>query len=464
MALKPRQRAELPPYTDYLLRRCASLYLVFQRVNIHTFLPTNELQENLVSLLAAHHILGNVARTTKNLVVEMHRTLSSTEIIESYSAAGYLDIAASIKNMLLRSRPPVWRRVRRGPTPTERLCLCGLIARTISAARKLVSSNNIDNYLENVYGVNFQGFSYIEELQRNARNATKDLEIIFMRECGHRAIIKGYDVCINKFSRRNRRLRKLFQELINATEAFEKTVNKSIANIYATRMRARSKASDKGSKTARKLALRMFLEKLYELYVLYIVLQAFSKLGNIEAKEDSMLVKPNKKDRQIRIFYNSVPRVNGTPLSRVALGKSEQLDTYNLEKLAGIPDITLVAGNKVEAVIEVKHSRSTSYLSLARFKTLAYIYEYNANAGILIYPGLRNPKRTNELTILDEEYKTSQIIMEKAEEKGYITIRLEDDASLYIVPLTPEEQQEQNNINKIHKILNDIIFNNNKNR
>ena len=404
--------------------------------------------DSIVSLLAAHYILFYAVKAVRSLIVEMHRVMSSVEVVESYSPAGYLDVAASVQSVL-RLGPPVWRRVKRGPTPQNRLCLCELLARLLSAAEKL--DNNADKvykYLKNTYGVDVGDFRPLRRLQRRTRRAREGLTRIALRECG-RLTIASRSVCLDVFIQRNRKVGRYFRLLTDVVESLEKAIGKGMVDLD---IRAQG---FEGAKINGKLALKMAIERLYEIYTLYIVLRALSRLGEVRSEDSTIFVELGK---GIRIFYNSRPKAGDKPLSRVALGESDGLGNEELERLSGIPDITLVINNKVKMVIEVKHSRNVNYLALARFKTIAYIHEYNADAGILVYPGLGRAKRIKQTReILDEEYEATRTVLEKAETKGFITIKLRDNASLYIMPLIPEEKQEQNNIDRMYKILNSIV-------
>jgi len=445
--LKPRQR-RLPPYTDYLVSRCASLYLLFPRTNLYSMTASRpSYADRVVSLLAAHYILVYAARAARSLVVEMHRVLSSTEVIESYSPAGYLDVAASTRS-LLRLGPPLWRRVRRGPTLIDRLCLCELFTRILSAAEKLNTNiGEVYDYLRRVYGVDVENSRPLRRLQRRAERARKSLARIVLRDCG-RLAAAGKSACQGTLTWRGR-LGRYFNLLVDIVGSLEKAVEEGNVDLDI-----RTRGAEVGEAT-RKLSLRMAVERLYELYTLYIVLRALSRLGEVRSEDSTILVEFGK---GIHVFYNSRPKVGDKPLSRVALGESDHLDHGDLERLSGIPDITLVINNRVKVVIEVKHSYNIGYLALARFKTIAYIHEYDADAGILVYPGLSHlRKRRQAHEVLDEEYEATRTVLEKAETRGHVTIRLRDNASLYIMPLIPEEKREQENIDRMYKVLNSII-------
>ena len=289
----------------------------------------------------------------------------------------------------------------------------------------------------------------MKRLRCRVERARKELARIAMRECG-RLATAGKGVCLGVFTRKSRRLSKYFHVFVDIVESLEKAVEEGRIDLD---IRVRGAES---SEAGGKLALKMTIERLYELYTLYIVLRALSRLGEVKSEDSTILVEFGK---GIHVFYNSRPKAGNKPLSRVALGESDHLDNEVLRRLSGIPDITLVINDKVKVVIEVKHSYNISYLTLARFKTIAYIHEYDADAGILVYPGLNYIRKRKGQThgLFDEEYEATRTVLEKAETRGYIIIKLRDDASLYIMPLTPEEKREQDNIDKMYKVLNSIV-------
>ena len=203
---------------------------------------------------------------------------------------------------------------------------------------------------------------------------------------------------------------------------------------------------------SRRVALRVFLDKLYELYVLYVILKALQRLGEVRKEDSIIFVRLN--GNGIRVFYNSRPRANGAPISRVALGDSDSLDRGDLERISGVPDITLVVNGRVKVVVEVKHSRNVGYLTLARLKTMAYVDEYDADAGVLVYPGIRLKE---DSSIIDEEYAATRTLLSRAEARGFVRIRLRDDAALYVAPLRPCMRYEDKNIERMYRIISDVI-------
>jgi len=160
--------------------------------------------------------------------------------------------------------------------------------------------------------------------------------------------------------------------------------------------------------------------------------------------------------RGIKVIYDhgrSLIVVYGWRLkdSIIAEGKAHWLFSEGFEiplkELAGRLDIGVVNGAKV--VVEAKFSNSASYLTQARFKVIAYLYEYNADTAILVYPGPITSK-----SIDAEESKTVKLL-KKANEKGGIRIELKTGKKLYIIPLPPTETTR--NIEKLERIFKEIL-------
>lgn len=121
--------------------------------------------------------------------------------------------------------------------------------------------------------------------------------------------------------------------------------------------------------------------RLYEVYVLYLVLKA---LGSVNARIS--LLKPRVLSasiggRVLSIYYN-VP-----------------FPSRSLKPLKPIPDISIL--DDIRVVMEVKFSRSPSYLAQGIFKLISYIALLDADAGILVYPStrLRKPLERDLATV-----------------------------------------------------------------
>jgi len=124
--------------------------------------------------------------------------------------------------------------------------------------------------------------------------------------------------------------------------------------------------------------------RLYEVYVLYLVLKA---LGSVNARisllrtHGSRVLSASIGGRVLSIYYNENP-LNQPPTP-----------------LEPIPDISML--DDIRVVMEVKFSRSPSYLAQGIFKLISYIALLDADAGILVYPStrLRKPLERDLATV-----------------------------------------------------------------
>lgn len=235
------------------------------------------------------------------------------------------------------------------------------------------------------------------------------------------------------------------EELINVLgrlEVFEEEL-KGILNIIDTIYRKPKEGLRDVSRFVRFLAFR-----LYEAYTYMLIVRSIVNV--FRGSVDGVV------GRGIKVIYDhgrSLIVVYGGRLkdSIIAEGKAHWLFSEGFEvplkELAGRPDIGVVDGAKV--VVEAKFSNSASYLTQARFKVIAYLYEYNADTAILVYPGPITSR-----SIDTEESKTVKLL-KKANEKGGIRIELKTGKKLYIIPLPPTETTR--NIEKLERIFKEIL-------
>lgn len=209
---------------------------------------------------------------------------------------------------------------------------------------------------------------------------------------------------------------------------------------------------------ARKIAstsLRLLSWRLYELYTLYILLQAITKLAKIEH------VKLDEKNHQLHIILSNGEKLvilYNQPLENSILAKAKahwiangSIPSETIQKMRGKPDITFKTSNNTKLIIlEAKFSNNPTYLSAARFKILAYTYEYQAQAAILAYP--TPPTRTS----LDPEEAEIAGILGEAYEKDGIKIELKN-TTLYILPIVPHESRLRRNTQILQKVLKEFL-------
>lgn len=205
---------------------------------------------------------------------------------------------------------------------------------------------------------------------------------------------------------------------------------------------------------AKKIAstsLRLLSWKLYELYILYILLQAITKLTYIkhvkldDEKHQLHIILPDGK--RLVILYNQ-PLEN----SILAQAKAQWITDGNvtsetIQRIRGKPDITVKTNSNTKLIIlEAKFSNNPTYLSAARFKILAYTYEYQARTAILVYP--TPPIKTS----LDPEEAEITGMLEEAYKRNGIKIELKN-TTLYILPIVPHKNKLRENIQILQKVL-----------
>jgi Hypothetical protein SSO1329 len=84
-------------------------------------------------------------------------------------------------------------------------------------------------------------------------------------------------------------------------------------------------------------------------------------------------------------------------------------------------------------VVEAKFSSEPQYITLGRFKTMAYMYEYGAAAGLLLFPDLEDKK-----TDLEDE-ATLEIYRYMQQNDGTATVKLSDGRKIHLVRIDPAE-------------------------
>jgi len=230
------------------------------------------------------------------------------------------------------------------------------------------------------------------------------------------------------------------------------TFKKSLENLYDILTHTKYRRIDELVR-----GVRFLIWKLYELYVLYLILEAIKDAIpyiKIKGHEREFYVQFNKS--KILLLYNKQPLIKGIP-SRIGngVGKgliSNRIPRELLKASSGRPDISLVRNNNI-VILEVKFTRNPHYLTQSRFKVLAYMYEYNAKVGVLVYPGIRQPKELRD----DEDIETIRLLT-KAEKKGGMEIELISGSRIFILPIKPYRSCYAQNKYIISKILTSILM------
>jgi len=87
-------------------------------------------------------------------------------------------------------------------------------------------------------------------------------------------------------------------------------------------------------------------------------------------------------------------------------------------------------------VVKCKFSGNPTYITAGRFKVMAYMYEYNADLGILVFPDL-----DGRLVYDEEDRATSSLWDVMARNNGIAKITLSNGRSLYMVRADPAEAE-----------------------
>ncbi|MEM4650476.1 MAG: hypothetical protein QW086_01480 [Pyrobaculum sp.] len=171
----------------------------------------------------------------------------------------------------------------------------------------------------------------------------------------------------------------------------------------------------------------VFLDwRLYEIYIYFLLYETMKELGYAEVKCDPGLCRGGdlcfeRGTQRVCILFNK-PHES----SIVACYDGEPA-----ERLRGRPDAIIDNGRRI--VVEAKFSSEPQYITLGRFKTMAYVYEYGAAAGLLVFPDLEE-KRTD----LEDE-ATLEIYRYMQQHDGIATVRLKDGPKIYLVRVDPAE-------------------------
>ena len=189
--------------------------------------------------------------------------------------------------------------------------------------------------------------------------------------------------------------------------------------------------------------------KLYELLTYYLVASVL--LENGYKKESSQEeVRLRKGEKLVKLIY-------GAPLEGSAIRGTVPPGIVVPESLRGRPDISLES-DKVKVVMDAKFSSSPSYATLSRFKVMAYMYEYDADYGILVIPGI------DRRELYDDEEEATYRLYEKAKEDGYVGIVIEGsgrERRLYVLVLDPLEERYMEQLrsilmNRVNKLLGEM--------
>lgn len=215
----------------------------------------------------------------------------------------------------------------------------------------------------------------------------------------------------------------------------------------------------------RALAIDLAPEKLYELYcftkLLYVLVERLDVEYAELSQENRVLrikAKHNDKAVWLTISYNAIPN---NVRSRVQEARAMGLlgDGVDVRRLIGLPDTIIkveTGSGSVIMIVDYKYSRATSYLTEARFKALAYLYEFNADGVVIVSP---SPADKGE-EVKDEEVEDQS--------KFYASIKSYGGAKLFInknregkflvfAYIDPELEKEEHNDEIMRKII-EMVF------
>jgi len=197
----------------------------------------------------------------------------------------------------------------------------------------------------------------------------------------------------------------------------------------------------------------MLLWKLYEVYVFYLVVRYLEGKGyrvkRVKQGEHdySSFVAEIGKEKLFLTF--------NVPLHFSSLEGVDDIQEEK-EKFKGRPDISLINGKRI--IFECKYSSLPSYITQGRFKVMAYMYEYEPDVAVLVYPGLKTKVRSythdDKVTIdLDSKIKG---------DKRYVDFRFRTKEGvikkIYMAILDPElEESDNGNLQVIKSILDEVI-------
>ncbi|MFP3286890.1 MAG: hypothetical protein RXP86_06545 [Acidilobus sp.] len=176
--------------------------------------------------------------------------------------------------------------------------------------------------------------------------------------------------------------------------------------------------------------LVMLAWRLYELYVAGIVLEALGELGYSVEKADANRFVLTRDNEAIELLLNS--DMEGSRLLSV------DSDKETARKARGRPDISLKDKNRERLlVIECKFSDDPNYLTAGRFKAMAYLYEYGAQLGALVFPELNSERRPYD----GEDEGTRGLWRSLTKEGGLLCMSLRDGTgqALYLLRVDPAE-------------------------
>ncbi|MGC9106419.1 MAG: hypothetical protein ACP5HQ_08400 [Thermoprotei archaeon] len=165
---------------------------------------------------------------------------------------------------------------------------------------------------------------------------------------------------------------------------------------------------ERGQKPLDQMVIELVLWKLYELYVFYLVVSVLEREGyrirKVDGEKANSRYVAEKDGKRLNLVFNA--SLNSSKLRRVD-GLTSPGD---IERFRGRPDLSLYGRRPI--IFECKYSTSVGYITMGRFKVMAYTYEYDPCLSVLVYPGVEEGPN------YDEEDEATRELDERVEREG----------------------------------------------
>jgi hypothetical protein len=195
-----------------------------------------------------------------------------------------------------------------------------------------------------------------------------------------------------------------------------------------------------GGEKADKELIKFLKWKLYELYVFYLVVTYLWRNKYEIVKEDEQRYYAIKGNKKIKFIFNA-------SLSNSTLRRVDDLE--DIDKYKGRPDLSLVEEKLI--IFECKYSQKVGYITMGRFKVMAYTYEYQPLASVLVYPGL-----DKEGIDYDAEDSATRELDRRAKERGLIDFWYNSHL-IYMAIIDPLKDDDEYNLRIIGEILKKLV-------
>lgn len=433
-----------------------TLVYLYDRLSLREHLKLRVVDKDIVfepetaDLLRVPIVLNDLLDVMKNVFRRLQFTVLEQEEIASYVIRGKVDVKRSAKYF------PQALSVRRQLITIE------------TPANLLLAATAIEVYerLLDVYN------RLISSPVSSAMQSLRDLAIRRISDALTFAWVIMQDPVIRQLLRSARRIVQQ-PELLNQLEK-QVRVDAQLrprelgAYVELLELRERLKrplaATTLGS-VEKALAIDLAPDKLYELYCFTRLLYVLVRQLNVECAELCqenrvlrILARCDDKVVRVTISYNAIPfNVKSRVQEAQAMGLLG--DGVDVRRLIGLPDTIIrveTESSSVIVIIDYKYSRATDYLTNARFKAIAYLYEFNANGVIIMSP----PPTGKNKDIKDEEVEDQTTF--------YTSIKVYGGAKLFInknregkflifAYVDPKKETEDQNAEIIQKLI-EVFF------